>query len=91
MAAPDPAPRKHEGPPKWMRDVGAIGLGTTLALGMGVFTMLGFWVGRRMGHETAGILAGMGLGLFFCAYETWKVVRRSGQAPSDTREEGEQK
>ncbi len=55
----------------------ALSLGTNLAAGMAVFTLIGYWFDKRGGAEGAGLwtLAGMLAGLAYGAYEVWKVVR----------------
>ena len=54
----------------------AIGLGTQLAVGMAVFTGLGYWLDRRKGGDgLLFTLLGIGLGLFYGGYEVWKVLR----------------
>lgn len=53
----------------------AIALGTDLAVGMAVFSALGYWMDRRAGGGVAWTLAGVFLGLVYGAYEVWKTVR----------------
>lgn len=53
----------------------AVGLGMQLAVGMAVFAGGGYWLDRRRGGGVAFTLTGIGLGLFYCGYEVWKVVR----------------
>lgn len=50
-------------------------LGTQLAVGMVVFTLLGAWVDRKRGGGYGFTLGGVFLGLFYCGYEVWKLVR----------------
>jgi len=74
--------------PKWLRNAGAIGLGTTLAVGMAVCTMGGYWLGQRFDQLRLGVLLGALLGLLFCGYEVWKVVRQSERESSDPSDGG---
>ncbi len=53
----------------------AILLGTNLAVGMAVFTFLGYYIDVRRGTGHFWTLCGMVLGLIYCAYEVWKVIR----------------
>lgn len=53
----------------------ALTLGTQLAAGMAVFAGLGIYVDHRRGGGEAGTLIGIFLGLFYGAYEVWKLVR----------------
>ena len=46
-----------------------------MAVGMGVFTYLGYRIGRKSGHSQEGALAGVFLGLLYCGYEVWKQIR----------------
>ena len=53
----------------------ALTLGTQLAVGMALFSWLGMYVDKRRGGGSAGTLVGIFLGLFYGAYEVWKLVR----------------
>ena len=54
----------------------ALNLGLDCAVGMAVFSFLGYWIDqRRGGDRILFTLLGMTLGLAFCAYEVWKVIR----------------
>lgn len=55
----------------------ALSLGTNLAAGMAVFTLIGYWIDKKRGGGGAGTwtLVGMFMGLAYGAYEVWKVVR----------------
>jgi len=55
--------------------VSAISLGTNLAVGMAVFASLGYFVDKRTGGGSLFTLMGIFLGLFYGAYEVWKVVK----------------
>ena len=64
----------------------ALMLGTNMAVGMAVFAGLGYYADRKMGGGIRWTLCGMFLGLFYCGYEVWKVIRElnagSGARPS---------
>jgi hypothetical protein len=54
----------------------AVNLGLNCAVGMAVFSFLGYWVDqRRGGDRILFTLLGMTLGLAYGAYEVWKVIR----------------
>ncbi|MEI7435246.1 MAG: AtpZ/AtpI family protein [bacterium] len=53
----------------------ALTLGFSMAVGMGIFAGLGWWLDRRRGGGVVWTLIGVGVGLLYIAYETWKVVR----------------
>ena len=55
----------------------AMTLGTTMAVGVGVFTYLGYLLDQKTGGGQMWTLAGIFLGLFYCGYEVWKVVRKT--------------
>jgi hypothetical protein len=50
-------------------------LGINVAVGMVVFTLLGYWVDQKRGGGWGATIIGIIFGLFFCAYEFWKVIR----------------
>ena len=54
----------------------AISLGLQMAVGVAIFTALGYYVDRRRGGGKAFTLAGVFLGLFYGGYEVWKIVRQ---------------
>jgi hypothetical protein len=54
----------------------AMSLGTQLAVGMLFFTWLGSYVDRKRGHGHGFTLAGIFVGLFYCGYEVWKLIRQ---------------
>lgn len=53
----------------------ALTLGFSMAVGMGMFAGLGWWLDHRRGGGVLWTTVGAGLGLLYIAYETWKVVR----------------
>lgn len=52
----------------------ALTLGTTFAVGMAVFSFIGFKIDQKRGGGILFTLIGMIFGLAFGAYETWKVI-----------------
>ena len=52
----------------------AMTLGTTFAVGMAVFSFVGYKIDQRRGDGILFTLLGMFLGLAFGAYETWRVI-----------------
>jgi hypothetical protein len=62
----------------------AVALGSTMTGGMLVFAGAGIYADRRFGrHDGLFTLAGMFLGLFFCGYEVWKLVRVTDESSDD--------
>lgn len=53
----------------------AIMLGLNMAVGVVVFTLAGYWLDQKRGGGKAWTLCGIFMGLFYGAYEVWKVVR----------------
>ncbi len=66
-------------PNPWQGANPAVGLGLQLAVGMAVFTGGGLWLDRKRGGGVLFTLLGVGLGLFYCGYEIWKVARRMSE------------
>ena len=64
----------------------AMSLGFNMAAGMAVFTYLGYWLDQKMGGGQGWTLAGIFLGLFYCGYEVWKLVRQVPKNPPDIKE-----
>lgn len=54
-----------------------LSLGLNMATGMAVFSLLGYYVDKKTGDKGFWTLAGMFLGLLYCGYEVWKLVRRN--------------
>jgi len=52
-------------------------LGINIAVGMALFTFIGNWVDQKLGDKHVWILVGMILGICYCGYEIWKVIRFS--------------
>lgn len=51
-----------------------VSIGLNIAAGMVVFTCLGFFIDKKVGGVT-WTLVGVFLGLFYCGYEVWKLMR----------------
>jgi len=61
----------------------AINLGLNMAVGVAVFTAVGYYVDQRFGGGRAFTLCGIFLGLLYGAYEVWKVVRQINEAAEE--------
>ena len=57
----------------------AVGFGSSFAGGMAVFGLGGHWLDEKTGREPLFTLIGVGLGLFYGAWEVWKLVTMSNQ------------
>ena len=69
----------------------ALALGTNMAAGMAIFTFLGYKLDQKLGSGRTWTLCGMFLGLAYCGYEVWKLVRmiQSREETDETdREDG---
>ena len=53
----------------------AITLGLSIAFGMIFFLWLGHWLDKKQGGYFWTIV-GFLLGLFYCGYELWKMIRK---------------
>jgi len=65
------------------KNISGITLGINLAVGMALFTMIGNWIDKKLGEQHLWILVGMFLGLFYCGYEVWKLIRQSNNDHKD--------
>ncbi|MDZ8118631.1 AtpZ/AtpI family protein [Pontiella agarivorans] len=52
----------------------AVGFGTSFAAGMVIFGLGGHWLDTRYNKEPLFTLIGIALGLFYGAYEIWKLI-----------------
>jgi len=69
-----------EGPLKEKRNWAAISLGTNMVVGMTVFTFLGSIIDEKLaGESQVFTLVGIFLGLFYCGYEVWKLIRQNSE------------
>ena len=66
----------------------ALMLGLNMAVGVVVFTMAGHWVDQKRGGGKAFTLCGIFMGLFYGAYEVWKVVRQLSKKVSEQKGQG---
>ena len=72
----------------------AIGFGTTFAVGVAVFTGIGWWIDEKRGGETQWFtLGGIFAGLLFGAYELWKLLRilNAADEPAEKKKNGTEK
>ena len=64
---------------------GAIGFGSSFAIGMAIFALGGHWLDKKTGRESLFTLLGVGLGLIYGVWEIWKLVTFSNR--DDTRDD----
>jgi len=62
----------------------AIGFGTSFAAGMAVFGLGGHWLDTKYDKEPLFTLIGISLGLFYGAYELWKLILIANSACDET-------
>ena len=58
-------------------NLSGISLGMTMAVGVAFFTYLGYLVDQKTGGGQGWTLAGNYVGLFYCGYEIWKLIRNN--------------
>ena len=71
-------------------------LGTNIAAGMILFTLLGYYLDYKRGTEHFWTIGGMGMGIAYAAYEFWSTVRllqrvRPDSSPSSVDPPGQKK
>jgi len=66
------------------KNIPGISLGINIAVGMALFTIIGNWIDKKLGDQHLWILVGMFLGLFYCGYEIWKLIRQSDRDEENT-------
>lgn len=66
----------------------AVMLGLNMTVGVVVFTLAGYWVDQKRGGGKACTLCGIFLGLFYGAYEVWKVVRQLSKNAAERKDPG---
>lgn len=57
-------------------NLSAATIGVTLAAGMAFFTAVGYYIDQKTGGGQGWTLAGIFLGLAYCGYEIWKLIRQ---------------
>lgn len=50
-------------------------LGVNIAVGFAVFTFIGYKIDEHKGGGQMWTLTGMFVGLFYCGYSAWKMIR----------------
>ena len=68
------------------RNFSGISLGINIAVGMAFFTISGDWIDKKLGENHVWILVGMALGLLYCGYEIWKIIRISQEESTDNNQ-----
>lgn len=64
-------------------------MGLNMAVGVAVFTLLGYSIDQKRGGGKGWTLVGIFMGLFYGAYEVWKVVRQlSGKMTEQKGDDG---
>ena len=76
---------------KTSRYLKATSLGINMAAGMAVFSFLGYWVDQKTGGGQIWTLVGIFLGLFYCGYEVWKLIREPDEDMTDDQSSPPQK
>lgn len=67
----------------------ALMLGLNFAVGMAVFSFIGFYIDQKRGHGIIFTICGIVLGLAYGAYEVWKVIQLlKAQVSRDCSERG---
>ncbi len=62
----------------------ALSLGMNFAVGMAVFSFIGFYIDQRRGDDRILFtIIGMVMGLAYGAYEVWKVIRILNRQATD--------
>jgi len=67
---------KNKKPSEPSRKYQAVAFGYTFAAGMFVFSMIGYYIDKKVSGDGGWTLAGMFLGLGYGGYELWKLVRQ---------------
>lgn len=65
---------KAEQPPAGGRFSTVVMLGTNIAVGMGLFTLLGLYIDSRRGGGVSFTVAGAFLGFVYAGYELWRTI-----------------
>jgi len=60
---------------KSYKSLSSTSFGLNLAVGMVFFTLIGLYVDNEMGSGFLGLLCGIFLGLLYCTYEIWKLIK----------------
>ena len=69
----------------------AVTLGTNLMTGMLFFSGIGYYLDHRRGDNSqVWTITGMFLGLAWCAYEVWKLVRKGNELLEKRNEESDE-
>ncbi len=70
-----PDPKDQRNPDS--NNLSAISLGMTMAVGVAFFTYVGYQIDKKTGGGQTWTLVGIFVGLFYCGYEVWKIVRKN--------------
>ena len=61
-------------------NLSAMSLGITMAVGMAFFAYIGYILDQKTGGGQLWTLAGIFLGLFYCGYEVWKLIKKTNKS-----------
>ena len=81
------APEKNRKPSEPSRKYQVVSFGYTFAAGMVVFTMIGYYIDKKVSGDGGWTLAGMFLGLGYGGYELCKLVRQISSQDAEENEE----
>ena len=81
------APENNKKPSEPSRKYQAVAFGYTFSAGMFVFTMIGYYIDKKVSGDGGWTLAGMFMGLGYGGYELWKRVRQISSQDAEENEE----
>ncbi len=76
---------------EWSAAVQLLIVGFYVAFSLLIPTGIGFWLGRKLGHELMFPLIGLGVGTLIMVYGVYRMVRPSLQEAKKVKENKEQK
>ncbi len=65
---------------------GALGFGSSFAVGMAIFSLSGHWIDVKYDKEAIFTLSGVFMGFFYGAWEIWKLVAESNRSAVENDE-----
>ncbi len=74
-------PQKEENSPK---NLYAYSLGFSIPAAVAILTYLGSCLDQKLGSGIFWTLLGMFLGLFYCGYEIWKLIKKNKETSSES-------
>ena len=64
-------------PRKPNKNLTAMTLGLNMVAGMVIFSLIGYAIDQKRGQGDTFTFIGIFLGLFYCGYEVWKIIRHT--------------